>query len=121
VGDFLYRSKTTRMKLESMDKRLKASIAVSDFDRLMIQKLGSSASEDALADAWSDILRGARDPRHFLEDAATMKKRLFEIIQLVGGERVALAGPECGLKGFPTYDSAIECLRRVSKATGSAR
>jgi len=37
------------------------------------------------------------------------------------GERVAYAGPECGLRGFPTYESALECLRRVARAVGPFR
>jgi len=121
VGDFLYRSKTTRRKLESEDKMLKASVAVSDFDRLVGQKLAASASENSLAAVWRDISSGTLDPKLFLESATTMKKRLLRIIQLVGLERVALAGPECGLKGFPSYDSAIDCLRRVSEITRSIR
>ncbi len=121
VGDFLYQSKTTRTRLESEDKMLKASVAVSDFDRLVMQKLGPGASEGALANVWSSILRGTLDPNQFLESPVTMNKRLSRIIQLVGVERVALAGPECGLTGFPNYDTAIDCLRRVSKATRSAR
>jgi len=52
----------------------------------------------------------------YLEDIGLMKKRLKDILERFGVDRVAMAGTECGLRGFPTYSSAIECLRRVSKA-----
>jgi len=41
---------------------------------------------------------------------------LVEMVGRFGIERVPYAGPECGLRGFPTYECALECLRRVSSA-----
>ncbi len=54
-----------------------------------------------------------------LEELEQIKKRLADIIGFFGENRVPYAGPECGLKGFPTYQSAIECLKRVAKAAKS--
>ncbi len=116
LSDPLYSMKVTKERLEKEDKLLKASIATSDFDQLIREKLGPNASNDAVADAWKNISRSTINPELFLEDVDLMKRRLEEIIVRFGKERVTLAGPECGLRGFPTYVSAIECLKRVSKA-----
>jgi len=109
----------TKRRLEEEDKLLKASIAITDFDHLMKEKLNLNASDDAIADAWRNILNGNLDPKMFLENVEVMKKRLAIVIGRFGVERVALAGPECGLRGFPTYTSAISCLSLVSKAAKS--
>ena len=117
VDDPLYEMKTTRGWLERKDKLLKASIATTDFDRLIKQGLGLNATGDAVADTWKRIAKGILNPEMYLEDVDLMKKRLEDTIERFGVERVAMAGTECGLRGFPTYGSAIECLRRVSEAT----
>jgi len=44
---------------------------------------------------------------------------LVKIVENFCENRVLYAGPECGLRSFPTYESAIECLRRVSQAAKS--
>lgn len=119
IDDHLYKTKTTKQLLENNDKTLKASIAVSDFDRLISEKTRTGNSNDAVANVWKGISRGALNPEAFLENVDVMKRRLMGIIGRFGLERVTLAGPECGLRGFPTYASAIECLRRVSRAVKS--
>jgi len=119
VDDPLYQMKTTNRRLEKEDKLLKASIAIADFDQLIKKGLNSAASDAAVADAWKKISKGALNPELFLETVDVMKKRLMQIIERFGVERVRFAGPECGLRGFPTYASAIECLKRVSKAVNS--
>jgi methionine synthase II (cobalamin-independent) len=48
-----------------------------------------------------------------------MTKRLERIVGLLGRERVRLAGPECGMKSFPTSECAMEYLRRISKVTAA--
>jgi 5-methyltetrahydropteroyltriglutamate--homocysteine methyltransferase len=112
----LYEAKATKDRLEQEDKMLKASIALSDFDQLIREKLGSNASVDALAEAWRNIKKGSVKPETFLEDVSVMKHRLAKVVKRFGIEKVVLAGPECGLRGFPTYNLAIGCLRRVSQA-----
>ena len=119
MDDPLYEIKTTKQRLEKDDKLLKASIALTDFDRLIREKLGSNASDDAVADVWKNISKGTVDPETFLEDVGIMKKRLIRITERFGRERVVLAGTECGLRGYPTYASAIRCLELVSKAVKS--
>jgi 5-methyltetrahydropteroyltriglutamate--homocysteine methyltransferase len=117
VDDPLYKMKATGGWLERKDKLLKASVATTDFDMLIKAKLGLDATGDAVADVWKKIAKGTLSPEMYLEDVDLMKKRLEDIVERFGVERVAMAGTECGLRGFPTYGSAIECLRRVSEAT----
>jgi len=124
VDDPLYQSKKTKDFLESMDKFLKASLCVVDFDRLIKdyviavsqQKMGELTVDERVAEVWKEIAGGKTDPTVFLESIESMKERLTKIVKRFGVERVPYAGPECGLKGFPTYECALECLRRVSNA-----
>ena len=106
-----------RIYLEEKDKKLKASIAITDFDLLIRRSLEPNASESAVADAWKKISSGTLKPEVFLEKSSVMRKRLVEIIDRFGRDRIDLAGPECGLRGFPTYSSALKCLKNVSQAT----
>ncbi|MFQ6085933.1 MAG: hypothetical protein ACE5OY_06700 [Candidatus Bathyarchaeia archaeon] len=107
----------TRKMLEREDKFLRASICITNFDRLIEKKVGSKP--ERIADAWTLIKRGTIDPEAFLEDVQTMERRLLRTIDLFGQERVPYAGPECGMRGFPSYKCAIQCLARVSKAVRS--
>jgi 5-methyltetrahydropteroyltriglutamate--homocysteine methyltransferase len=116
VNDPFYKMKTTKQRLEKEDKLLKASIAITDFDQLIKRKLASKASDEIIANTWKLLSNGKVKPEEFLESIKAMAKRLKRIIGRFGYERVALAGPECGLQGFPTYNSAINCLKLVSKA-----
>lgn len=121
VEDPLYTSDKTGRMLEERDKFLKASLCITDFDKLIIQNLqkrGTTAEEELqerLGLVWRAIQRGETDPRDFLEDSDLMLKRLIKIVERFGAERVPYAGPECGLKSFPSYGCAIECLTRVSR------
>ena len=126
VGDMLYRSHTTARALEEHDKFLRASICRTDYDALVRARLKAEmpgASETTIAEhlgaVWRAIGRGEIDPNTFLEPMELMAKRLRATVERFGLERVILAGPECGLRGFPTYWCAIECLRRVARACGS--
>jgi 5-methyltetrahydropteroyltriglutamate--homocysteine methyltransferase len=127
VDDPLQQTKKTKETLESKDKFLKVSIAVSEFDSLIRKRILSNSHEklteisvnEKIAEAWTSINRGEISPESFLEDVDVMKMRLAKMVDRFGIERVPYAGPECGLKGFPTYESALECLRRVSSAIES--
>lgn len=129
VDDRLSQMKTTKEKLESTDKFLKASIAYSEFDTLIRQKITSNSSEkldevavnEKIAETWKNINSGRTDPTVFLEDVDVMKARLVELFDRFGAERIPYYGPECGLKGFPTYETAMECLRRVSSVIESPK
>ena len=124
VGDPLYQMKENKEHLETNDKFLKASICIVDFDKLIRenvisacqQKLDELTVNQRVAEIWKNILDRKLNPEIFVEDAELMKKRLIRIVNQFGADRVLYAGPECGLKGFPTYECALECLRRVSEA-----
>ena len=127
VDDPINQRKNTKEKLESTDKFLKASVAVNDFDTLIKkrivtdspEKLTESDLNERIADAWTDIKHGRINPETFLESVDLMKSRLVKVVERFGVERILYAGPECGLKGYPTYESALECLRRVSSVIES--
>jgi 5-methyltetrahydropteroyltriglutamate--homocysteine methyltransferase len=127
VDDPLIQMKKTCELLESRDKFLKASVAINDFDALIKKRLAADSGEkvaesdlnERVADAWTDIKHGRINPETFLETVDTMKNRLAYVIDRFGAARVLYAGPECGLKGYPTYENAMECLRRVSSALDS--
>jgi 5-methyltetrahydropteroyltriglutamate--homocysteine methyltransferase len=123
VGDLLYHSDKTNRRLESTDKFLKASICVTDFDRLIREKLVASFKagkeqvlDEKVAEAWKSMTSGETEPTTFLESVDLMKGRLNNIVKQFGAERVLYAGPECGLKTFPTYECALEYLRRAAYA-----
>ena len=127
VGDTLYESARTARALEEHDKLLRASICRTDYDSLVRAKLeagmpgaGESVIAERLGEAWRAISAGELDPNAFLEPVELMAERLRAIIERFGPERVPFAGPECGLRGFPTYRCAIECLRRAAEACGRA-
>jgi 5-methyltetrahydropteroyltriglutamate--homocysteine methyltransferase len=124
VGDPLHTMNKTKRLLESKDKFLKASITVNDFDKLIKakitadspQKLAETDVNEKIASTWTDIKNGRVDPDLFLETVDGMKNRLKQVVERFGEERILYAGPECGLKGYPTYANALECLRRVAVA-----
>jgi 5-methyltetrahydropteroyltriglutamate--homocysteine methyltransferase len=128
VDDPITRMKKTGELLESKDKFLKASITVNDFDALIKQKiasespqLGESDINEKIADTWTNIKNKTVDPQLFLDTTKTMTKRLTTLVERFGRDRILYAGPECGLKAYPTYKNALECLRRVSAATNSIK
>ncbi|MCP8319526.1 MAG: hypothetical protein H3Z52_01085 [archaeon] len=118
--DPIYESKRVKQLLEKKDKFLKASICITDFDRLIREKiLAESHLDEAtlmqrVEKAWAGIKQGIIDPKDFLESVETMKKRLKKIVDNYGIERVPYAGPECGMRSFPNYECALEYLKRVS-------
>jgi len=122
ANDPIYHAKRTIELLESADKFLKASIGVVDFERLVREsvvttlpkKMSEIIVNERVAEAWKNITNGKLDPKLFLENDKSMGERLTEILNRFGTERVPYAGPECGLKGFPTYECALECLKRIS-------
>jgi 5-methyltetrahydropteroyltriglutamate--homocysteine methyltransferase len=125
VNDPIYEAKRTRRLLESRDKFLNASITVADFDWLIEnylvagsrQKMSGTAINERIGETWRDIKEGRVDPLIFLEGVDSMRKRLVRLIESFGANRIAYSVPECGLKGFPSLECALECLRRVARAT----
>ncbi len=124
VADPLIRIKKTDELLKTKDKFLKASLAVNDFDILIKEKILADSQEkmvesdvnERIANIWTSIRNGTIDSEQFLETVDTMKHRLDDYIKRFDAERILFAGPECGLKGYPTYQIAFECLRRVARA-----
>lgn len=121
VDDPLYRMDETKKRLERENKVLKASVCMTDFDRLIrenlkLSSLGSNslALDEAVAEVWRKLRKNMIVPEVFIDSPDVMKKRAERIISKFGQERVPYVGPECGLRGFPTYESALECLERVA-------
>jgi 5-methyltetrahydropteroyltriglutamate--homocysteine methyltransferase len=121
VDDSLYQLEETKKRLERGNKVLKASVCLTDFDRLIRENLKAAsptlsdlALDDAVAQVWRKLRKNTIAPEVFLDTPSVMKKRAEQIIAKFGVERVPYVGSECGLRGFPTYESAIECLRRVA-------
>ncbi len=125
MNDPLYEAKRTKQLLESTDKFLNASITATDFDQLIRnyliasaqQKMSETAINEKIGEKWKDIKEGKVNPAIFLESTDSMQKRLIKLIENFGANRISYGVPECGLKGFPTYECALECLRRVANAT----
>ncbi|MFB0557914.1 MAG: hypothetical protein ACETVY_02245 [Candidatus Bathyarchaeia archaeon] len=119
VDDPLYAQETTKRRLEDTDKRLKASISITLFDKLIeshLRKEGRIGDiQQGIGEVWDKIRLGRADPFTFIEDPALLMKRLRSVVERFGEELVPYAGPECGLGSWPTYETAFECLRRISK------
>ncbi|RLI51580.1 hypothetical protein DRO61_02060, partial [Candidatus Bathyarchaeota archaeon] len=120
----LYTSNETKKFLEKEDKYLKASISITVFEETIRKKIkreitliNESTLNQKMADVWTGIKNSKITATDYIETLEIMKKRLLQIINRYDIERVPYAGPECGLKSFPTYNSSIECLKRVVVAT----
>jgi 5-methyltetrahydropteroyltriglutamate--homocysteine methyltransferase len=123
VCDPFYQAERTKEQLEATDKSLKASIAVTDFDQLIRKhitteagKLNEIAVNEKVAEVWKNLKTRKVNPAAFLDTVDVMKQRLTQALEKFGDNRILYAGTECGTWGFPTYESAIEYLGRVSKA-----
>ena len=122
VDDALYTTQRTRTLLAKTDKFLKASIAITRFDSLIRHAIQQTGITDEVAlntrvgEMWTDLRTAQRNPLDFLEHVDAMVLRLKKIVDRFEAERVPYAGPECGLLSFPTYASALECLRRTARA-----
>jgi len=121
VDDPLYASDATKRRLEETDKLLKASISITIFDNLIAEKLRREGArgdlQQRVGEIWTEIRSGSVDPYTFLEDVELLLRRLGKLVDRFGIERITYAGPECGLRSFPTHECAMECLRRISEAT----
>ena len=120
VDDPLYTQATTKNRLEETDKRLKASVAVTLFDNLIEAYLRREGVKEDLqqriGEVWTEINHGRVDPSDLMEDPVLLGKRLSRVVERFGSERIAYVGPECGFSSWPSYETAMECLRGISKA-----
>lgn len=120
VDDPLYAQESVKRRLEETDKMLWATIGVTQFDSLIgyhyaAQGYGGDMPEK-IGETWTGIRKGSMDPYVFLEESAVMEKRLEAISEFFGAERIVYASPECGLNSFPSYEVALECLKRTMEA-----
>lgn len=124
VGDPLYEAESTRRRLEETDKTLWAAVAVTQYDNLIHAHFAAEGFKgnmpEKIGETWTGIKKGLLDPFTYLEDSTLMAKRLDRIIGFFGADRVRYVAPECGLNSFPSYETAMECLRRVTEAAGRA-
>lgn len=128
VEDSFYFSKHVKDMVEKNDKLIKASISITDFDKLLQQNLekqcpgkGRDFILRKIGEIWNKIRGGKVNPEKFLEDKEVLRKRLEKIVEFFGVERVPYAGTECGLRGFPTYNVALKCLENVSNVVRDFR
>ena len=121
IGDPLYSQDATSRRLEETGKRLKASIFHNQFDDLIEARLKREGVvedvEQRVGDTWTRIRKGEVDPMVFLEEVDAGLARLKDVVERFGVENVPMVGPECGLGGWPSYETAMECLRRTAEAT----
>jgi len=120
VGDPLYAQESVKRRLEETDKMIWATIGVTQFDNLIgyhyaAQGYGGDMPEK-IGETWTGIRKRAVDPYMFLEETAVMEKRLETISGFFGADRIVYASPECGLNSFPSYEVAMECLKRTMEA-----
>ncbi|OGD44988.1 hypothetical protein A3K69_00880 [Candidatus Bathyarchaeota archaeon RBG_16_57_9] len=120
VGDPLYTQESTRRRLEETDKMMWATVGVTQFDNLIAMHHVSQGftgdMPEKIGETWTGIRKSLVDPYMFLEETGTMERRLEAIAGFFGADRIAYASPECGLNSFPSYDVALECLRRTAEA-----
>ncbi len=93
-----------RETLEEHDKYLRAGITRTNIDSIMGELLE----------------RGVRPtPERLVEDEEVIKKRYLQIIDRYS-DRVAFAGPDCGLGSWPSQEVAQALLKRTVRAVRTA-
>jgi methionine synthase II (cobalamin-independent) len=124
VQDPFYQAERTKKQLEATDKLVKASIAVTDYEQLIrnyitarLDKPNDIVINEKVAETWKNLKAKKLDPTTFLDTVDMMKQRLKQIINRFGENRTPYAGTECGTWSFPTYETAIEYLKRAAEAT----
>jgi 5-methyltetrahydropteroyltriglutamate--homocysteine methyltransferase len=95
----------SKSMLDQWDKQIRIGVARTDINSI-------------LAELYE---RGITKPNaeQLVEDERTMRKR-FEIAKKKYGERMSYAGPDCGLGGWPTQESAQLLLNRTVRAVKAA-
>lgn len=118
VEDPLYELESTVKLLKEKEKKLKASVAITLFDKLIEKYLNQKNYVDIpeiIGKIWGKINSGTLNPGDFLEEEKVIEKRLRKLVKRFGVEKVPYAGPECGLIGYPGYEVAIDYLKRISR------
>ena len=87
VGDPIYSSELTKKKLEKMDKKLWASIGITQFDTLIqntyLQSGYTGNIPEMVGKVWADIKAGKIDPSMFLEKSTLLRKRLQKSLSIL--------------------------------------
>ena len=120
ADDPILRSEKTRSLLEKYGKMLKASVCITDTNKLAEKaaerssRYSSLPKEQRIGQIWADIKRGREDPSILLESVEEIQSRLNQIVSLMGKDNIPYAGPECGLRGFLSLETALHYLKRCS-------
>ncbi|AGK61870.1 Methionine synthase II (cobalamin-independent) [Archaeoglobus sulfaticallidus PM70-1] len=96
-------------ELESYDKMLRIGISRSDIDAL-IAEFNTKHNVNAWKDR--DLIVKAIDE---LESPEKIYERIEKAYNIFG-ELIAYVGPDCGLGGFPTQESAVKLLENTAEA-----
>jgi 5-methyltetrahydropteroyltriglutamate--homocysteine methyltransferase len=91
----------SRKLLDEADKHVRVGIARTDIDSLLAE-LRDNGIEKPNAE-------------HIIEDEGVIRKR-FQAAKTKYGDRLAFVGPDCGLGGWPTQESALLLLKRTVAA-----
>jgi len=96
----------SKTMLEKADKQIRVGVARTDIDAV-------------LAELYE---RGLKEPQtwQIVEDVEVIKRR-FEAAKDRFGERLAFAGPDCGLGGWPSQEAAQLLLKRTVEAVRSIK
>ncbi len=128
VEDPLYKSLYTKEQLEKRKKKLKGSICITDFDKLIMNKLKKEKPNlkkteimQEVGNIWNKIRKGETKPETFLEKEESIKERIKNLTKYFGAEKIPYVGPECGLRSLPTYKCAIQYLRKMNKAVNETK
>jgi 5-methyltetrahydropteroyltriglutamate--homocysteine methyltransferase len=97
----------SKSMLDQGDKQIRVGVARTDINSIVAELYG----------------KGIMNPNaeQLVEDERIMRRR-FEIVKEKYGERLSFTGPDCGLGGWPTQESAQLLLNRTVravKATGN--
>lgn len=119
VGDPIYTQESTKQRLEDTDKKLWASVAMTQYDDLISAYLAENQFQgnipEEIGSIWTGIRQGTIDPSMYLESSEIMVRRLMTLLDYFGEDRIAYVGPECGLSSFPSYDIAVDYLQKIAK------
>jgi 5-methyltetrahydropteroyltriglutamate--homocysteine methyltransferase len=95
----------SRNMLEKADKQVRIGISRTDINSIMSELYDKGITKP--------------DKEELVESEETIRKR-FTAVKQKYGDRITFTGPDCGLGGWPTQDTALLLLERTVKAVKSA-
>jgi 5-methyltetrahydropteroyltriglutamate--homocysteine methyltransferase len=96
----------SRRMLEQADKHIRVGIARTDIDSITAELYDKGITKPQI--------------EQLAEDKATIQKR-FAAAREKYGDRMTYTGPDCGLGGWPTQESALLLLKRTVEAVRDAK